>query len=120
QNSIWGISSAYSKDVHNVLLAYQQNTGSLGYDYGNNDDGAQSIYLPNSYLSDFIGKDEKSLGLQYKYSFKNQGLPDLNWTTAVEHGRDIDVGGKEQEGQEREFFHQVKYTDQSGFAKDIS
>src|SRR5690606_8497721 len=69
QNSIWAISSTYSKDVHNVMLAYQQNTGSLGYDYGNNADGAQSIYLPNSYLSDFIGKDEKSLGLQYNYNF---------------------------------------------------
>ena len=120
QNSIWAISSTYSKDVHNVMLAYQQNTGSLGYDYGNNDDGAQSIYLPNSYLSDFIGKDEKSLGLQYNYSFKNQGLPGLNWTTAFVYGWDIDVVGKEQEGQEREFFNQVKYTVQSGFAKDTS
>src|SRR5690606_12220206 len=120
QNSISAISSTYSKDVHNVMLAYQQNTGSLGYDYGNNDDGAQSIYLPNSYLSDFIGKDEKSLGLQYNYSFKNQGLPGLNWTTAFVYGWDIDVVGKEQEGQEREFFNQVKYTVQSGFAKDTS
>ena len=120
QNSIWAISSTYSKDVHNVMLAYQQNTGSLGYDYGNNADGAQSIYLPNSYLSDFIGKDEKSLGLQYNYSFKNQGLPGLNWTTAFVYGWDIDVVGKEQEGQEREFFNQVKYTVQSGFAKDTS
>lgn len=120
QNSIWAISSTYSKDVHNVMLAYQQNTGSLGYDYGNNADGAQSIYLPNSYLSDFIGKDEKSLGLQYNYSFKNQGLPGLNWTSAFVYGWDIDVVGKEQEGQEREFFNQVKYTVQSGFAKDTS
>lgn len=120
QNSIWAISSTYSKDVHNVMLAYQQNTGSLGYDYGNNADGAQSIYLPNSYLSDFIGKDEKSLGLQYNYNFKNHGLAGLNWTSAFVYGWDIDVLGNEQEGQEREFFNQVKYTVQSGFAKDAS
>ena len=120
QNSIWAISSTYSKDVHNVMLAYQQNTGSLGYDYGNNADGAQSIYLPNSYLSDFIGKDEKSLGLQYNYNFKNHGLAGLNWTSAFVYGWDIDVLDNEQEGQEREFFNQVKYTVQSGFAKDAS
>jgi len=120
QNSIWAISSTYSKDIHNVMLAYQQNTGSLGYDYGNNADGAQSIYLPNSYLSDFIGKDEKSLGLQYNYNFKNHGLAGLNWTSAFVYGWDIDVLDNEQEGQEREFFNQVKYTVQSGFAKDAS
>ncbi len=41
---------SYSKDVHNVMLAYQQNTGNTGYDYGYNADGLQSIYVPNSYL----------------------------------------------------------------------
>lgn len=120
QNSIWAVSTTYNKDVHNVMLAYQQNTGNTGYDYGGNADGAQSIYLPNSYLSDFVGNDEKSLGLQYNYSFKNHGLPGLNWTTAFVYGWDIDVRDEDKEGQEREFFNQVKYTVQSGFAKDTS
>lgn len=119
-NDIWAISTSYSKDVHNVMLAYQQNFGDIGYDYGGNADGAQSIYLPNSYLSDFVGNDEKSLGLQYNYSFKNYGLPGLNWTTAFVYGWDIDVRDEDKEGQEREFFNQVKYTVQSGFAKDTS
>ena len=119
-NDIWAISTSYSKDVHNVMLAYQQNFGDVGYDYGGNADGAQSIYLPNSYLSDFVGNDEKSLGLQYNYNFKNHGLAGLNWTSAFVYGWDIDVLGNEQEGQEREFFNQVKYTVQSGFAKDAS
>ncbi|MEB5930005.1 OprD family outer membrane porin [Acinetobacter schindleri] len=119
-NDIWAISTSYSKDVHNVMLAYQQNFGDIGYDYGGNADGAQSIYLPNSYLSDFVGNDEKSLGLQYNYSFKNHGLPGLNWTTAFVYGWDIDVRDEDKEGQEREFFNQVKYTVQSGFAKDAS
>ncbi len=119
-NDIWAISTSYSKDVHNVMLAYQQNFGDIGYDYGGNADGAQSIYLPNSYLSDFVGNDEKSLGLQYNYSFKNHGLPGLNWTTAFVYGWDIDVRDEDKEGQEREFFNQVKYTVQSGFAKDTS
>ncbi|MEB6565388.1 OprD family porin [Acinetobacter towneri] len=119
-NDIWAISTSYSKDVHNVMLAYQQNFGDVGYDYGGNADGAQSIYVPNSYLSDFVGNDEKSLGLQYNYNFKNQGLPGLNWTTAFVYGWDIDVRNEAKDGQEREFFNQVKYTVQSGFAKDAS
>lgn len=119
-NDIWAISTSYSKDVHNVMLAYQQNFGDVGYDYAYNADGLQSIYMPNSYLSDFIGNDEKSLGLQYNYNFKNYGLPGLNWTTAFVYGWDIDVRDRAKEGQEREFFNQVKYTVQSGFAKDAS
>ena len=119
-NDIWAISTSYSKDVHNVMLAYQQNFGDVGYDYGGNADGAQSIYLPNSYLSDFVGNDEKSLGLQYNYNFKNHGLPGLNWTTAFVYGWEIDVRNQPKDGQEREFFNQVKYTVQSGFAKDAS
>lgn len=120
QNSIWAVSTSYSKDVHNLALAYQQNSGNVGYDYGENADGVQSIYLPNSYLSDFVGNDEKSLGLQYNYSFKNQGIAGLNWTTAFVYGWDIDVRGKENDGQEREFFNQVKYTVQTGMMKDSS
>ncbi|WP_436917367.1 OprD family outer membrane porin [Acinetobacter schindleri] len=119
QNSIWAVSTTYNKDVHNVMLAYQQNTGNTGYDYGENADGAQSIYLPNSYLSDFIGNDEKSVQLQYSYNFKNHGLAGLNWTTAYVYGWDINVG-TDRDAQEREFFNQVKYTVQSGFAKDAS
>jgi hypothetical protein len=119
-NDIWAVSTSYSKDVHNVALAYQQNFGDVGYDYGENADGVQSIYLPNSYLSDFVGNDEKSLGLQYNYNFKNHGVPGLNWTSAFVYGWNIDVRGKEKEGQEREFFNQVKYTVQSGAMKDSS
>ena len=120
QNSIWAVSTSYSKDVHNVALAYQQNSGNVGYDYGGNGDGYQSIYLPNSYLSDFVGNDEKSLGLQYNYNFKHHGLPGLSWTTAFVYGWDIDVRGEPKDGQEREFFNQVKYTVQNGTLKDSS
>ena len=68
KNSIWAISTTYNKGPHNVMLAYQQNTGNTGYDYGLGQgvgDGHQTIYMPNSYLSDFIGNDEKSVQLQY-------------------------------------------------------
>ncbi|WP_180081080.1 MULTISPECIES: OprD family outer membrane porin [unclassified Acinetobacter] len=124
KNTIFAVSSTYSKDVHNVMLAYQQNSGNTGYDYGYNADGGQSIYLPNSYLSDFVGNDEKSLGLQYNYNFKNQGLPGLSWTSAFVYGWDIKAAKDgsliSDNNEEHEFFNQVKYTVQSGFAKDTS
>ena len=120
QNSIWAVSGTYNTGNHNLMLAYQQNSGNTGYDYGENADGGQSIYLPNSYLSDFIGNDEKSAQLQYTYNFAGMNVPGLTWTTAYVYGWDIKVNNSPKEGQEREFFNQVKYTVKSGFAKDTS
>ncbi|PJG42682.1 membrane protein [Acinetobacter tandoii] len=127
KNNIWAISGTYNTGNHNVMLAYQQNSGNTGYDYGENADGGQSIYLPNSYLSDFIGNDEKSVQLQYTYNFAGLNVPGLTWTSAFVYGWDIKVPNLEDRSQlitdsaqEREFFNQVKYTAQSGFAKDAS
>ncbi|MEG2357873.1 OprD family outer membrane porin [Acinetobacter sp.] len=119
KNNIWAISSTYNQGPHNVMLAYQQNSGNVGYDYGQNADGFQSIYLPNSYLSDFVGNHEKSAQVQYNLDFGKLGVPGLNWTTAFVYGWDIKTSA-DTEAQEREFFNQVKYTVQSGFAKDAS
>lgn len=125
-NSIWGVSATYNRDVHSVMLAYQDNVGNLGYDYAYNADGLQSIYVPNSYLSDFNGNDEKSVQLQYSYNFKNHGLPGLSWTTAFVYGWDIDIAEKANpskiidQAEEHEFFNQVKYTVQEGPLKDAS
>ncbi len=33
-NSIWGVSATYNRDAHNLMLAYQDNAGNIGYDYG--------------------------------------------------------------------------------------
>jgi hypothetical protein len=126
QNSIWAVSAGYSKDVHSVLVGYQDNSGNTGYDYAYNADGFQTIYLPNSYLSDFIGNDEKSLQLQYVYNFKNRGLPGLTWVSAFIYGWDIDVSEKANrnkvvdQAEEHEFFNQLKYTVQTGPLKDAS
>jgi hypothetical protein len=136
KNSIWAISGTYNTGHHNVMLAYQQNSGTAGYDYGLGKgvgDGHQTIYLPNSYLSDFIGNDEKSAQLQYTYDFAGLNLPGLTWTSAFVYGWDIDANEAVEVGDtvvartrtadnatEREFFNQVKYTVQSGFAKDAS
>ncbi|TCB64604.1 OprD family outer membrane porin [Acinetobacter sp. ANC 4178] len=127
-NTIFALSTTYNTGPHNVMVAYQQNSGNTGYDYGLGKgvgDGHQTVYLPNSYLSDFIGNDEKSLQLQYSLDFANYGVPGLTWTTAFVYGWDIkatDTKGTmiSDNEQEREFFNQVKYTVQSGFAKDSS
>ena len=129
-NNIWSLSSTYNTGNHNVMVAYQQNTGNTGYDYGLGQgvaDGHQTMYLANSYLSDFVGNDEKSAQLQYTYNFAGMNVPGLSWTTAFVYGWDIDVAGQVDRAQlvadnatEREFFNQVKYTVQSGFAKDAS
>lgn len=141
KNSIWAISTAYNKGPHNVMVAYQQNTGNAGYDYGLGQgvgDGHQTIYMPNSYLSDFVGNDEKSVQLQYTFDFGAMNVPGLTWTSAFVYGWDIDASSAVRENpadttsallgrditvddaKEREFFNQVKYTVQSGFAKDAS
>ncbi|MDD2944872.1 MAG: OprD family outer membrane porin [Acinetobacter sp.] len=128
QNSIWAVSGTYNKGPHNVMLAYQQNSGNTGYDYGLGrgvGDGHQTIYMPNSYLSDFIGNDEKSAQIQYTYDFGAMNVPGLTWTSAFVYGWDIKATDNKgtmisDNAQEREFFNQVKYTVQSGFAKDAS
>ncbi|MBJ6354192.1 OprD family outer membrane porin [Acinetobacter pittii] len=120
-NNIWAISGTYATGPHSVMLAYQQNSGNIGYNYGVNQDGGQSVYLPNSYLSDFIGNDEKSAQIQYNLDFGKLGvLPGLNWTTAYVYGWDIKTSNGADDSNESEFFNQVKYTVQSGFAKGSS
>ncbi|MBJ9741679.1 OprD family outer membrane porin [Acinetobacter oleivorans] len=120
-NNIWAVSGTYATGPHSVMLAYQQNSGNIGYNYGSNQDGGQSVYLPNSYLSDFIGNDEKSAQLQYSLDFGKLGvLPGLNWTTAYVYGWDIKTSNGSDDSNESEFFNQVKYTVQSGFAKGSS
>ena len=118
-NNIWAISGSYNTGAHNVMLAYQQSTGNTGYAYGENADGFQSIHLPNSYLSDFNGRDEKSVQVQYSVDLGQYVTPGLSWTSAYVYGWDIDTA-TDSNAKESEIFNQVKYTVQSGFAKDAS
>lgn len=118
-NNIWAFSTTYNKGPHTVMLAYQQSTGNSGYAYGENADGFQSIYLPNSYLSDFNGRGEKSVQAQYNVDLGAFGVPGLSFTTAYVYGWDINTVTT-QKAKESEFFNQIKYTVQSGFAKGVS
>ncbi|MHA3080788.1 OprD family outer membrane porin [Acinetobacter sp. ANC 5502] len=118
-NNIWAFSTTYSHGPHSVMLAYQQSTGNTGYAYNENADGFQSIYLPNSYLSDFNGRGEKSAQVQYNVDLGAFGVPGLSFTTAYVYGWDINTKTT-QNAKEHEFFNQLKYTVQSGFAKGVN
>ncbi|MHA3048359.1 OprD family outer membrane porin [Acinetobacter sp. ANC 4641] len=118
-NNIWAFATTYNHGPHSVMLAYQQSTGNTGYAYNENADGFQSIYLPNSYLSDFNGRGEKSAQVQYSVDLGAFGVPGLSFTTAYVYGWDINTKTT-QNAKESEFFNQLKYTVQSGFAKGVN
>ncbi|MFI8610721.1 OprD family porin [Pseudomonas sp. NPDC077649] len=118
RNSIWSLAAKYSVGAHAFILAHQRNSGDAGfaYDYG---DGGASIYLANSYYSDFNRKDERSWQASYELDFSDYGVPGLRYKLAYVRGDNIDTG-VDNEGTERELFNQVSYTVQSGAAKDLS
>ncbi|MDD0842507.1 OprD family porin [Pseudomonas sp. Gutcm_11s] len=117
-NTIFSLAGKYSVGAHAFILAYQQNSGDVGYAYDIGD-GGSAIWLSNSYYSDFNNADEKSWQASYELDFAGYGVPGLSWKTAYVYGYDINYGG-EDDAKEREFFNQVKYTIQSGAAKDLS
>ncbi|MGP4885227.1 OprD family outer membrane porin, partial [Klebsiella pneumoniae] len=59
-----------------------QNQGGVG-------DGGNTIWLANSYWSDFNGEDERSWQASYGLDFAGLGLPGLSWTTAYVRGDNI-------------------------------
>ena len=125
KNRIWSLAATYVTGPHAFTLAYQRSSGDVGYDYGryqNADgtgNGGGSIWLANSYWSDFNGKDEKSWQLAYSVDFAQYGVPGLSYRVAYVRGSDIDAGTT-RNGKEHEFFNQLSYTVQSGAAKDLN
>ena len=125
KNRIWSLAATYATGPHAFTLAYQRSSGDVGYDYGfyqnagGIGDGGGSIWLANSYWSDFNGKDERSWQLSYAVDFAQYGFPGLSYRVAYVRGSDIDAGTT-RNGKEREFFNQLSYTVQSGAAKDLN
>ncbi len=117
KNTIFSLAGTYAFGAHALTLAYQQNSGDSGYLYDIGD-GGSAIFLANSYYSDFNQEDEKSWQVAYDLDFATYGVPGLSWRTAYVYGYDISTD--DGEGKEREFFNQVKYTVQSGPAKDLA
>ena len=123
-NTIWSLAASYIWDIHTFKLAWQQNNGSTGYNYGGYrnrggvGDGGNTIWLANSYWSDFNGEDERSWQASYGLDLGGLGLPGLSWTTAYVNGDNIKTSATSN-GKEHEWFNQVQYQVQDGPAKDL-
>lgn len=115
--TIWSLSAKYFVGSHAFIVAHQRVTGDGNYEYDIGDGGG-SIWVANSYYSDFNSKDERSWQASYELDFSGYGIPGLFWKTAYVYGDNVDTGTGE--GKEREFFNQVQYVVQSGPAKDLS
>lgn len=117
-NTLWSLAGTYTLGAHAFILAYQQNSGDTGYlyDYG---DGGWAIFVSNSFYSDFVGDDEKSLQASYELNAADYGIPGLAYKIAYVYGTDINTP-TDNDAKERELFNQVKYTIQNGPAKDLA
>lgn len=123
-NTIWSLATTYSIGAHAFTVAHQRNTGSQGFLYGDGDGGG-SIFVANSFLSDFNQEDERSWQASYDLDFATYGVPGLSFKTAYiwadnVTSRNEDGSISNTNGKEHEFFNQVRYTVQSGAAKDLS
>ncbi|MCJ8206137.1 OprD family porin [Pseudomonas sp. RGM2987] len=127
-NKIWSLAATFATGPHSFTLAHQRSTGdsNLGYAYGGYQrgqnrvgDGGNTIYLANSYWSDFNAEDERSWQLGYGLDFTTFGVPGLSYNVAYVRGDNITTSTSEG-GTEREIFNQFKYVVQSGPAKDLA
>jgi hypothetical protein len=122
-NRIWSLAATYTTGPHSFTLAHQRSSGNAGYPYGgyqNNGgvgNGGNSIYLSNSYWSDFNGEDERSWQVAYGLDFSTFGVPGLTYNVAYVRGDNIHTA--EGDGSEREIFNQLQYVVQSGVAKNL-
>jgi hypothetical protein len=125
-NKIWSLAATWAVGIHSFTLAHQRSTGETGYNYGGFrsdggfSDGGNTIYLANSYWSDFNGKDERSWQVAYGVDLSTLVTPGLSYKTAYVRGDNIDDGTNRGDGKEREIFSQLTYVVQSGPAKDLS
>ncbi|TDF79978.1 OprD family porin [Pseudomonas sp. H9] len=130
-NTIWSLAATYAFGPHSITLAHQRSTGDTGYQYGfyqnagGVGDGGSTIYLANSYWSDFNAEDERSWQLGYGLDFGAFGVPGLTYKLAYVVGDNINTRTVDDpqgfgEGKEREIFNQFKYVVQDGPAKDLS
>lgn len=126
RNNLWSLSANYATGPHDFTVAYQRSSGDTGYNYGfyQNQgavgDGGTTIWVANSFWSDFNAEDERSWQFGYGHDFTQYGIPGLSYNFAYIYGTDINDGTGRGSGSEREVFNQLKYVVQSGAAKDMS
>ncbi|MGY2373558.1 OprD family porin [Pseudomonas sp. SDO524_S393] len=123
ENTIWSLAATYTYGAHSLTLAHQRSSGDTGYQYGRYQnvggvgDGGSTIFLANSYWSDFNAEDEQSWQLAYDLDFAAFGLQGLTYRIAYVRGDNIRTN--DGEGREHELFNQVQYVVQSGPAKNL-
>lgn len=126
-NKIWSLAATYAYGSHSFTFAHQRSSGDslVGYPYsgyqnaGGIGDGGSTVWLANSYWSDFNAADERSWQLGYGFDFVGVGIPGLTYNFAYVRGTDITTRDSTG-GTEREIFNQIKYVVQTGPAKDLS
>lgn len=124
-NTIWSLSANYVVGAHGFLLAHQRSSGDTGYHYGwyqnagGLGDGGATIWLANSYWSDFDGEDERSWQARYSVDLGKYGLTGLSYLIAYVTGSDIKTAQTDH-GHEHEVFNQLRYIVQSGPAKGLA
>ncbi|MNN52425.1 Porin D precursor [compost metagenome] len=113
----------YAVGAHQFTLAHQRSTGDAGYLYGGYQsagyvgDGGGTIFVANSYWSDFNAQGERSWQLGYGIDLAAYGLPGLSYRIAYVRGTNIHTANAV--GTERELFNQLQYAVQSGPAKGL-
>ncbi len=81
-------------------------------------DGGNTIWLANSYWSDFNGEDERSWQVAYSVDLGGLGVPGLSYDVAYVRGDNIKTSASSN-GHEHEFFNQLQYKVPNGIAKDL-
>jgi hypothetical protein len=123
-NDIWSLATSYVAGIHTFKLAYQQSNGSTGYNYGGYrknggvGDGGNTIWLSNSYWSDFNGQGERSWQLAYSVDLSGLGVQGLSYDVAYVRGDNIQTS-ETTNGHEHELFNQIQYKVPDGVAKGL-
>lgn len=76
-----------------------------------------TLWLANSYWSDFNAEGERSWQAAYGLDFTGLGVPGLTWNIAYVRGDNI-VTAATHHDKEREPFNQLQYQLQNGPVKD--
>ncbi len=124
QNDIWSFATSYVTGMNTFKIAYQQSTGSTGYNYGGYrdnggvGDGGNSIWVSNSYWSDFNGKGERSIQFAYSADLSKVGLDGVTYDAAYVTADNIETD-ETNNGHEHELFNQIQYKVPSGVAKNL-
>ncbi|WP_300651897.1 OprD family porin [Pseudomonas sp.] len=85
-NTFWSLASTYTVGVHALTLAYQEVDSDTPFDYVGN----YSIWVSNSYYSDYNGPNEKSVLARYDYDMSELLTPGLSTFAVYIKGFDID------------------------------